>query len=554
VAGGIAGSILSQGVGIALGIQDSFSWSGVALGAISAGVAAAVGAVAPGIMAGEGTLAVASRAVVANAITQGIGVATGLQDHFSWASVAASGIGAGVGQMVGQGLQNTAFQDAFGKYGVAVASGFAGGAAAAVARGGRISVAQVAVDAFGNVIGSSIAEANWSGTERQSVSYGADEQAQDFARESNRFANVSAVNADSGLSLTTAQRQAMAMGSGPLTPEAANYMVATQGLNAGDIADGAVRVDKMDQPLNGRSNYNAWTQFGNIMSDAGKDSLGTTAGKLWDWATHTVPDADQRAAEIRARYGNDPRFAQIDQMRDSPLGAIGWLGARTVGASPAAQQMWLDIGTSADGFAMSGAALAGRAPAFTGARTMPELVGEPKLFETYNRTRINVEREMFRTPNDELSVVISRDTGSELSRQLISGTGGTLNAEMLSAMPGNTFTHFHPLGGNFSVSDIITGLATGAAEIRAVTPERTISLNFERAPSELLGNPVNAKVFLKSELPAIQAALDSAVQEGSIQRPDPRNSSANISATDLAVQTLANRNPWLQYTVTPTKR
>jgi LysM repeat protein len=163
VAGGIAGSILSQGFAIAIGVQDHFSWSGVALSALSAGVSAGVGGAATGFIAGEGALAVASRAVVSNAITQGIGVATGLQDQFSWTNVAAAGIGAGVGNVVGQGLQNTAFQNAFGKYGVAAVSGFAGGAAAAMARGGRISVTQVATDAFGQAIGSSIAEHDWSG-------------------------------------------------------------------------------------------------------------------------------------------------------------------------------------------------------------------------------------------------------------------------------------------------------------------------------------------------------------------------------------------------------
>jgi hypothetical protein len=141
------------------------------MGALGAGVGAGVSAMATGVMAGPGTFAVVSRAMVSNAITQGIGVATGLQDHFSWTSVAASGIGAGVGQAVGQGLQNTAFSNAFGRFGVAAASGFVGGAAAALARGGRVSVTQVAVDAFGNAVGSSLVEAAWGGNQRTDVAY-----------------------------------------------------------------------------------------------------------------------------------------------------------------------------------------------------------------------------------------------------------------------------------------------------------------------------------------------------------------------------------------------
>ena len=49
----------------------------------------------------------------------------------------------------------------------------------------QISLQQVAADAFGNALGNSIAGYDWGGTARQSVSYSADEQAQDFAPENN---------------------------------------------------------------------------------------------------------------------------------------------------------------------------------------------------------------------------------------------------------------------------------------------------------------------------------------------------------------------------------
>ena len=154
---------------MAIGLQDSFSWKGVALSAVSAGVASGVGAAASGWLAGTTMAPTVARAVIANALTQGVAVATGLQDRFSWTNVAAVGIGAGVGNAVAQGLQGTAFATAFGRLGVATASGFAGGLAAAAARGGRISVQQVAVDAFGNAIGNSLVEYDWSGTARESA-------------------------------------------------------------------------------------------------------------------------------------------------------------------------------------------------------------------------------------------------------------------------------------------------------------------------------------------------------------------------------------------------
>ncbi|MBY0563046.1 MAG: LysM peptidoglycan-binding domain-containing protein [Hyphomonadaceae bacterium] len=100
VAGGItaaaAGSIVSQGVGVATGIQDKFSWNAVALAAIGGGVGGS------GVAHLTGSTVV--NAALASAITQGIGVATGLQDKFSWAGVAAAGVGAGVGKWVGARL------------------------------------------------------------------------------------------------------------------------------------------------------------------------------------------------------------------------------------------------------------------------------------------------------------------------------------------------------------------------------------------------------------------------------------------------------------------
>jgi hypothetical protein len=533
---------------VAFGIQKDINWSGVALSELSAGITAGIGA--SGLVAGQTLVPTAARAMLANALTQGIGVVTGLQDHFSWRNVAAAGVGAAAGYGVGEvlGMHAPAFVNAgFGERLVKGAiSGFAAGVAAAVARGGRVTVQQVAVDAFGNSLGNSIAEYDWSGAAGRSVSYTPDEQTQDYARENARFASAAATNADSAMPLTTAQRQALAMGYGPLTPEAAQAMTTDA---IGDIADGA-KLDMMGQPLNERSNYDAWKQFGKIMSDAGKNSIGTTAGQLWDWATYTTPDAAQRAAEIQARYGSDPRFAQIDQMRESPLGAIGWLGAKAAGASPASQQMWLDIGTAADGLAMSGAALAGRAPAFTGARTMPELVEEPKLFEPYNRTRINVEREMFRTPNDELSVIISRETGAEVMRQLVPGTGGTLSPEMIRNLEGNTFTHFHPLGGNFSPADVRTGLGQGAAEIRAVMEGRSISMNFESAPEGLRGNPAAAYDFIKNEQAAIGQSYRVGIANGTLSPPsDPVAKS--VWQSDYFAKQLVQRNNWIRYTATP---
>lgn len=157
-----AGSIVSQGVGMAIGVQSQFSWKSVAIAGISAGITAGVGGVnfTGGAMDSLGNTVI--RAAVTNAATQGIAVVTGLQDHFSWTGVAAAAVGAGVGHVAGEklgeimsGPQGMSFGD---KLLARSITGLAAGTATALMRGGRVSVVQVATDAFGNALGSSLGD------------------------------------------------------------------------------------------------------------------------------------------------------------------------------------------------------------------------------------------------------------------------------------------------------------------------------------------------------------------------------------------------------------
>lgn len=168
--GGAVGSIASQAVGIAIGAQQGFNWKGVAMSAISGAVTSGVGSFAASgatgswgaALNGAEWTAVAARAAVSNVVTQGIGNLTGLQKGFSWASVAASYAGAAVGNEVTSKLQGSDIFSSLGretaKVAVASASGFAAGLTTAVMRGGKIAVARIATDAFGNALGSSLAE------------------------------------------------------------------------------------------------------------------------------------------------------------------------------------------------------------------------------------------------------------------------------------------------------------------------------------------------------------------------------------------------------------
>ncbi|WP_379551794.1 LysM peptidoglycan-binding domain-containing protein [Qipengyuania sp. DGS5-3] len=134
VAGAVAGSIASQGVGIATGIQAKFSWKGVAL----AGIGAVVGGGVNGLFGeAKNALGAAAQAAGSAAITQGVGVATGLQDKFNWAGVAAAGISAGVARGASDRLASK------GVLGVTAGRGTFGNLAGSTAAGAIASAATV---------------------------------------------------------------------------------------------------------------------------------------------------------------------------------------------------------------------------------------------------------------------------------------------------------------------------------------------------------------------------------------------------------------------------
>lgn len=158
--GGAAGSVASQLVGKAVGAVDGFSWKSVAMSAVSAGATAGIGAyagAAKGFLGGSSLPAVAGRAIVSNVLTQGVGVALGLQKRFDWRGVAASGVGAAVGQAMHNAAGEHLLTGTVEGLAKAAVIGLVAGVAAAAARGGRVVVQQIATDAFGNALGQSLA-------------------------------------------------------------------------------------------------------------------------------------------------------------------------------------------------------------------------------------------------------------------------------------------------------------------------------------------------------------------------------------------------------------
>ncbi|RYH45204.1 MAG: hypothetical protein EON54_16790 [Alcaligenaceae bacterium] len=157
VIAGAAGAVAGQLVGMATGNVEKFSWEQVALSAVSAGGSGGLA----GADLSLGQLGdVMARAAIGNVITQGLGVATGLQRSFDWRGVAASAVGAGVGNELAPAMGDAFGTSAVGQFGARVATSLLAGTAAAAMRGGKVAVQQVAVDAFGNALGSSLAEAS----------------------------------------------------------------------------------------------------------------------------------------------------------------------------------------------------------------------------------------------------------------------------------------------------------------------------------------------------------------------------------------------------------
>ena len=98
----VIGNVVSQGIGLATGIQDKFNWKSVAMAAVSAGVSGGIGADGLDLFGkiSNKVLQGAATGAVSSAVTQGIGVITGLQDKFDWVGVAAAGVGGAVGAYV----------------------------------------------------------------------------------------------------------------------------------------------------------------------------------------------------------------------------------------------------------------------------------------------------------------------------------------------------------------------------------------------------------------------------------------------------------------------
>lgn len=108
-----AGSIASQAVGLATNTIDKFDWKAVGIAALSAGITKGLSEFGPlNTLLDKipsATAQDAVRGMTANVLTQGVSVATGLQEKFSWTGVAVAGVTSAVDGFVGRTLSAAPF-------------------------------------------------------------------------------------------------------------------------------------------------------------------------------------------------------------------------------------------------------------------------------------------------------------------------------------------------------------------------------------------------------------------------------------------------------------
>lgn len=161
VAGAVGGAF-SQVAGMAMGMQDGFSWTGVALSSLGAGVGAGIGGSGVGASVAKaigfsGPVAVAATSqFLGNYVTQGLAMATGLQQKFDWRSVAVATLGAAAGSVIGEALKSSGATAAM------MGSRMASGVVRAAMGGNWAAVAAA-------TIGNALVEMDWSGVARGSM-------------------------------------------------------------------------------------------------------------------------------------------------------------------------------------------------------------------------------------------------------------------------------------------------------------------------------------------------------------------------------------------------
>lgn len=177
---GMLGSLASQVVGNMMGVLDGYDFKSALVSGLTAGITQGLGAGKAFAKSLKISSDVASHAVAQvtnNIIGQGISIAAGVQEEFSWQSVAVTAISAPITFKIDQAINGTAVTAADGTtsriggaawakdnpFAADLVTGLANGAVnnaaqIVVNRGGKMEWANIATNAFGQALGNRIAE------------------------------------------------------------------------------------------------------------------------------------------------------------------------------------------------------------------------------------------------------------------------------------------------------------------------------------------------------------------------------------------------------------
>ncbi len=204
-AAGAAASAASQLTAIAAGLQDDFSWSDVGRSALQSGLTAGAlqgfGLVGPDAdaLSWLGDFAEVGRAVVSNAVSQGIGMGLDMQDEFNWnalaGTTAASSLVGVTGTAVDRlSLSPNGFSETFLQQ--FAAGTINTGTQMLLEGGGKLDVRSIAADAFGNALGNSIVGAIQFAQLPEEVHNMSAADRQKFQQYRDQFTNISGDEAD----------------------------------------------------------------------------------------------------------------------------------------------------------------------------------------------------------------------------------------------------------------------------------------------------------------------------------------------------------------------
>ena len=246
------GNVATQVVGNVLGLQHGFDWKAVAFAALSGGVGEGLGAsgLLPDVNNVLGNRIL--RAAIGSALTQGIGVATGLQKSFSWRSVALAGVSAGVGQVVTDLIAPELGNSDTGRFATRFASNTVGSLVANAAVGGRVSGLRVLTDGFGNALSRSWGGAGVdAGTQEQRLGTYQNPMVESGTGDHIVFGAAVPVH-NWAATPSPGRESAISFADSPMPGEAASNLLNTLGLNNDPYSNGSAMLMARANVVDGR--------------------------------------------------------------------------------------------------------------------------------------------------------------------------------------------------------------------------------------------------------------------------------------------------------------